>query len=450
MAVNLSSSTLSLNNDRLSLLGAGSNFDTQSLVDMEVQSLEMKNAPLTSQLNSYKSEIQYWNQLKSSLSTYNSTVDALKNLSFSNKMVTGADGIADITAVKSSLNGSYTLEVNQLAKAQKLIGSSIGDASAALGYSGTVQINNKNLDITSDMSLLDITNKINGGSYGANAVVLNGTLVLTSTKTGVDNALNFVDSNSILENLGIVDSTGAVKNEIQKAQDALYSIDGISMQSASNTVSNVMNGVSITLSKTTIEPVEFSIAENNDELKSKVKDFVNGYNTLINTINSYTGKGAVLQGQMAPNKIKTDLANILMGKTDSSLFLYQAGIEMDGTAKDGTLKFDETKLDKLLEENPDELSKLFTGTNSISEKVYSEIDQEINTTGSITSSISGLQKRIDQLNDTIQKNEDNITRQKDSIIQKYAQFEVLMSQLNTQSDYMTAQLSAMNGSDNKN
>jgi len=570
--------------DRLRLYGIGSDFDTKGLLDATLEALKLKDVPYLNTKKYYETEKKAWSNFKAQLTAFTDTTKALKDVTSSDKLVTVSDpSVLTVRATNGALESNYSIVVNKVATAHKVISSPKGDPTVALGYEGTVKVNDVDFNFTSNMTLNDVATKLNSGTYGVYAVVVGGSLITTSRQTGAANAIRFTDSGAvtaqpatkqvvsstgftnlstdpldysgdfeikmgdgtvqkftisagqslddivntinttvqadgsaskivasvvngqlqmesvtegmansftimtdnatsptsmgsffkdigmiaadntftnqtstasdatnandgILKDLGLI-NTSNLPNEVQKAQDAIFTIDGIELTNGSNVVTNAIAGVTLTLNKVTAagENVNVGISQNNDLLKEKVKKFVEDYNKMVMYINAVAGKEAILQGKTIPTRAKMDMAAGLMTKTDSTLLLYKIGIEIDGVMKDGTVKFNETKLMEELNKNPEEVMKLLTGENSVSDFIYDKMYLATKATGTLDTTITGLDERIKKIDKTLEKNAQLFEQERQTLLRKFATFELMMGDLNLQMQYMEAQIKAMNG-----
>lgn len=438
--------------NRLQMWGMGSQMDTQSLVEMELAMLQMRNTPINTQKSLFTQEKQHWQDFKTAMTSFQTVTEKLKNLQEANKTVTMVgEGSFAATATKSAKDGTYQVEIDKLATAHKLLSDAQVDSTSPLGISGTDMLNGKEFTITEDMSLNDIVSVINNNPYGINASVISGTMVLTSKEMGAEGAIDFQGAavGGVLEQLGLVTATGTVKNEIQSAQDASFKVDGVALTSKNNSVTGVIDGVTLNLSKETTSPLSFTINPNNQAIKDAVAEFVNSYNKTIQRINQHTSKGAILQGKSIVSNAKSEMNRALTLPTDSNLMMYELGISLDGVIKDGTVRFDETKLDEQLKTNYSEVFKLLTGENGFATKLFQRVDTLTKENGTLSNKIDGIDRTIKGLDKTLERNNSMMERQSEAILKKYAAFESMMATINLQNQFMTAQLEALNGTSKK-
>ena len=441
---NLSDISMSLYNNRLQMWGNSSGIDTQSLIEVELAMLEMRNAPIKNQKTYFEQEKTQWQTFQSTMTNFQSAVEKLKNISAANKGTTlSQEGYVSVTATKDAIDLNYAIEVQQVAANQKVLSDSQGDPTVAMGKDATVHINGKELTITNDMSLNDFAKTVNNGNYGVNISVVSGTLIFSSKQTGEANQMT-LENHAFFQELGLLKSDGTMKNEIQAAKDAKVTIDGVEVNSASNTITSAISGVTINVLKETTSPVTMAVKQDEQVLKEAVQNFVTTYNKTIGVINTYTAEGAGLQGKTIVNQAKSMMNRALTNATNSGLMMYEIGIEMDGVARDGTIKFDESKLTNQLKDNYKGVFDLLVGENSFSTQLFDKVNELTKEKGSISSKIDGLTRSIQGLDETLERYAASYERQQEMIIKKYSQYETMMSSLSLQSQYLTAQLEALN------
>lgn len=165
--------------------------------------------------------------------------------------------------------------------------------------------------------------------------------------------------------------------ELSAAQDAVVQVDGIFMNRSSNTVTDVVQGVTLNLlSVDTANDVAVSIANDTEAVKSRIQDFVTAYNSLIGDLGTFSRydeqneTAAPLLGDGNLSTIRQRLASIAAQAYDG----LPAGARYDSLAvagvrlsTNGLLSVDSTKLDDALQDHFDDVVDLFTQTFSSSE-----------------------------------------------------------------------------------
>ncbi len=212
-------------------------------------------------------------------------------LTSSSSSVTASSAVV-VTADNGAQTGTYDLQILQLAATQKVASSDFSSRSSDLELSGTFSIGLEGMEsveitVTEDMSLSEIASAINAesGTTGVQASVVKVTestyrLVLSGTETGKEISLESISGDDIGQALGLMDSDGAFASEIQAAKQAIISLDGIEITRSSNTIDDVLDGISFTIYQTTGTTASISVEIANDltSIKEAIVALVDAYN----------------------------------------------------------------------------------------------------------------------------------------------------------------------------
>ncbi|HEX8601052.1 MAG TPA: flagellar filament capping protein FliD [Pseudoduganella sp.] len=245
------------------------------------------------------------------------------------------------------------------------------------------------IDATNN-SLEGIRDAVNKASLGVTAtIVSDGSsnpyhLVFTSNATGANASMKIGLSgtdtdppDSALANLLAYDPAGAQKmTQTSAAQDTKLTVNGIAVTSKSNSVSEAIQGVSLTVSQTGTSTL--AISKNTSQVKSNVESFVKAYNDLNGTLKKLTGYDAenktagALQGDATAASIQSQVRRMLTsnisGLSGAYSNLGQVGISF---AKDGTLSLDSTKFQKAIDTNFGDIGALFGAVGKTSDNLAS-------------------------------------------------------------------------------
>ncbi len=416
----------------LSSPGIGSGLDVTSIVS-KLMSIESQPLTLlTAQANSYNSTISAYGSLQSALSQFQSAMSTLSDpTQYQSLSATSSNtSVAGITASNSAVPGSYSLQVAQLAQAQKLMSAGVASSSTPIGtgasttlsfdfgtisggslsngiYTGasytsggngikTVTINSSNNTLTG------IASAINAANIGVSATIVNdGTastpyhLLLTSTATGQANSMQIsVSGDATLSSLlseNPASNTGQSLTQSVAAQNANFTLDGVAITNASNTVSNAIAGVTLNLLGTNVgSPATLSVSSSTTGITNNVNQFVQAYNSVVQTLradtsyNATTKTAGLLNGQAPVTNILNDLQNVLdqpiAGTSTNALnMLYQAGVTLQSN---GTLSVNATQLQSAIAANPSGFASLFAQSGQ-------PTDSQISYTGSSSSTQPG-------------------------------------------------------------
>lgn len=439
------------------ITGIGSGLDINSLVGAMVKSeVAPKATQLDRQEKSAEAKFTALGKLQGAVSGFQKALKDLNKLSlYDNRKATSSDSnILTASAEKTAIGGSYSVEVSQLATGSRIASQELTEDFTAAA-AGTLQISMGAADespvsvnIAEGASLTEIRDALNEQlkDKGISANIVNNPatgesrLVLSGKETGAGNDIQLSGS------LGEVDFGQGVKT-LQQAQNAVFTIGGLELQSSSNTVKNAIPDVELTLKNVTEEnkPLTVTVGEDKAGVKDQLKKFVASYNELMNTTSDLTrvtqvGEGKEpLTGGLVGDATVRNLVNGVraeMGMANSGVegmrVLADLGISIQ---KDGTLKIDDKKLDAVLDGSFDKVGEFLTGDKGL----MSRLEQRV-------SAFAGKDGIIGTRQKSIESQRADITKQKERLEMRATQIEArLLKQFNTM-DALVGQLTQTSSS----
>ncbi|MGA3032748.1 MAG: flagellar filament capping protein FliD [Terracidiphilus sp.] len=301
---------------------SGAGFDVSSTVSEIVSNMEHVETPWKNQLTALQSQDTVLSNLGTLFSTLSTDISSLTDPqgTLAQKEGSSSDtSVLELTnATSSATAGTHTVVVNNLAQTSSGYLDAIANSSDALSGSITIKVGNgttKNVVIgaapsspaastiytgSGNNTLAKLASTINDANLGVTANVLSdssgSTLSLVSNTSGAAGQLSITSS---LTDPNAVTSTNTgtlAYNATVKGEDASLDIDGVPLTSASNTVTNLIPGVTFQLlapspteSGNSLEQVQVVISNDNSGVESAVNQFVTDYNSLISAINSQEG-----------------------------------------------------------------------------------------------------------------------------------------------------------------
>ena len=354
----------------------GSGLDIETLV---AQLVLAETAPTSTRLArkeaAYQAELSALGSLKGALSAFDGSLAAVSNTStFQAKSASSSDLLnLTATATTQAASGSYSLTISNIARAQSLVANAVfGDSSENLG-TGTITVSINGVDTqiqigAAEQSLEGVANAINESDAKANAaVVFDGTnyrLALTAEETGLSNTISIAVSD---DDGGNGDSAGLfglrrLTSPRQLQHDASLAINGLAITSASNSVTNAIDGLTIELITPTEvgETVTLSVSDNSGAITAAVNSFVSGYNELWSTLTELTsydaesGVGSALTGDSIIRSIETQLRSLLNAPVENGFSSKSrlAEIGVTTNALTGNLEVDQSLLGKRYQATP--------------------------------------------------------------------------------------------------
>jgi flagellar hook-associated protein 2 len=445
--------------------GLGSGLDIEGLVSKLVAAegqpasvrLATKEAKLQADLSALGS-------LKSALSTFQTSVQGLKDISaFQARTATSSNtDLFTVAANSSAVPGSFSIKVEQLAQPAKMRSGDFTSDTAVPG-AGTLAISlgasSFNITVASDTTLAGVRDAINQASDnpGVKATIIKvdsgSQLVLTSDKVGAANTVSIAATDTdALDGNDLTRFATASLTSIQTASDAIIYVDGQKVTKDSNSFSDVISGVTITLKKADLSKTEtLSIALDKDSAKSKVNDFVKAYNALasamsgLSTYNAETKQASRLFGDSTlrgvQNQIRQVLANPVSGAPGVST-LAEIGIK---TNKGGVLELDATKLDSVINSNFESVSQLFASTDGLAKRFDNVLKNYLSSDGALSSRVDGVNKQIRGITDQRDKLNTRLTALEARYRKQFTAMDALVGQLQATGSYLTQQLDNLPG-----
>jgi flagellar hook-associated protein 2 len=369
------------------IFGINSNLDTGGIID---NLITLQRQPITiveAKRSLEDAKLLSFQDLKDRLQNFKSVVNTLNTEArflttsgvFSNNSSTDNNDVASLTTSSSATSGTFSLTVNSLARETKLLSSGFSDTSSAIG-NGTITLtvgtNTTEITIDDSNNTLDgIRLAINNSGANVQASFINDgsdtnpvKLVISGTQTGADNAVSISASNTLF---GFGQNSPISFTETQAAQNASFVLDGVAVSKASNIVTDVIGGTTLTLESAGSGIITLSPDE--EAIKEKVQNYVDGYNELNLHLNSElaltesTGETGVLFANFTVQNLQQQLREAATGQVvgvDGEFsFLSQVGVR---TQTDGTLAVDDGALSTAIASDIGNVTQLFSSSGSSS------------------------------------------------------------------------------------
>ena len=305
----------------LSSIGIGSGLDMKTILPALLQVQQAPVDALAARKTDLQSQLSNFGKVQSYMSTLR---DSLRKLTDSASWSAVTAASSDTTAVAISASSgspasSYSVSVQRLASAQQLASAAFADSSTVVGEgSMTIELGRWNADDGSftakdgatavtlefgpeDNTLAKIRDKINGANAGVMASIVTDAsgarLTLRSKETGETSGFRISVEDQDADNTNAAGlsalaydpasgANGMARNEA--AANALASINGLEISAPSNTLTDVIDGLTLTLGKTTSTAVALTVNRDNESIKKAVTDFASAYNDIIKYLRDQT------------------------------------------------------------------------------------------------------------------------------------------------------------------
>ncbi|MBK6357473.1 MAG: flagellar filament capping protein FliD [Betaproteobacteria bacterium] len=476
----------------VSSLGVGSGLDLNNLLTSLMQAEQQPLVALQRKEASFQSRISALGSLKGSLSSLQTAAQGFipttgqtalnKYASFS---ATVADNtIASASASTGSVAGVYSLEVSALAAGHRLTSPNstdlVGTAAltAGLAAGGTLKIElgaltgtspalafaadsarELNVTVAAGATLENVRDAINTAATDGriSATIVNGTngkqLVLSSTKTGTENVMKLsgiggLDFNPAGAGTGTLSQ--ATVNGGQAASNAAFKLNGIAATSSTNTVTGVLDGVTLTLSKTNVgTPTNLTVTKDSTtSLTTAVNSFVKTFNEAAKSMkdlgyfNADTKQAGALQGDSTLRGATSQVRSLLQttaGGSSAYQTLSNIGIALQ---TDGTLKLDTTKLNAAIAADYAGVTSL---VSTVGTRFKESLEGLVGTSGNITAATDSANRLIKDLGKRQTALLDRLNQVEARYRKQFSALDTLVASMNKTSSYLTQQLANLPG-----
>lgn len=454
------------------------------LMSIERQPIDKLNAKVAS----YQTKISSLGTISGLVSSFQTALQGLND----NLQAFGATpsdpSIFSASAISTAAAGTYALDVTKLAQSQNLVAAGQASSSTAIsdGTATTVTFDfgaisggtltagtyssatftsngsgttNITIDGTNN-TLQGIRDAINAANIGVSATIVNdgsGTpyrLALTSNNSGVSNSIKITTSggDGTINNMLAYDPAGTQNlNQTIAAQNAEFKVNGIAISKSSNTVSDAIQGVTLTLSKLTTTPATLTVARDMTAVNKAVSGFVEAYNALASQIKTRSayGNANTQSGGLAGdgtvrlmlNQMRDIFNTAASGGTLTSL--AQVGVSHQ---TDGTMKLDSSKLNSAMTNNFSDVTNLFSSATGFVTRLDAWSTSVLSPgNGLIATRTDSLNTSIKGYNDQISRLETRMTSIQKRYTTQYSNLNLLLNSMNSTSAYLTQQFARNSG-----
>ena len=418
----------------------------------------------------FQTTVRDQNRVNSDLGKISSRITTLENmineysLSTNNtftpvKSTSSDDTVVNITSA-SNLDDpdEFSLTVSRLATRDNLL-------SASYTATGNNLDSNGSVDITVDGTTHTISITPTSGD--------SNTTVLTSLKTSIETAfgdtlqVNVFDLDSTNVQLSVRSSDTGEAKMVQIANtsgslatvfdnatrpvatnelDAAFTMNGVSFQRSSNTVSDTISGLTFELKDISATAVTLKLERDTTTARNNFDDFVKAYNDLNSDIrsktfiNGETGARGPLRELRSIRELSSQLRQLVIGDATSGTItnLSELGISFDNSGK-MTLE-DSDALETILANTPDDLNTFFSTSSSPIQSIYTHLQGYTSTDGIIDTLEDGVSDKIDLLNKKIKKEEVYLSDYEEKQRDIFTQLELMLEQGNSQFEQVMAGL----------
>ncbi len=473
----------------VSSLGIGSNLDLNGLLDKLTTSESAPLVALQSRKDSYTAKLSAYGTMQNALSNFQTAAAklAVSNLFKGTAVTSSATDVLSATVSAAGQPGVYTVNVAQLATSQSLASAGVVDSKATVGK-GTVTISFGKI---SGGTLDPDTGKYTSASFSPDATVAGGSfviddsnnsleglrdsinaspalgvtasivkdgsaasyhLLLSSRATGEASSMRIgVSGDASLQNLVAQDSSAAqAMRQTAIAGNAALNVNGLSIVSSGNTVTDAVQGVTMMLAKTGATTLK--VSTDSSAVQSAVGGFVAAYNALQGTISQLSKydvakkSGAALVGDSTLLSIQTRVRSALNTPQAGALqVLSKVGVSFQ---RDGTLTLDSTKFDAAFSASQSAVSELFAGKGSntgFGTQIAALVGGFTDANGILGVAKTGINSTLKSLDLQYAAGQTRVNATVARYRAQFSQLDMMVSSMSSTASYLTQQFNGMSG-----
>lgn len=374
---------------------------------------------------------------KNNIQTVGDVIDAINRASIGVHAQINATG--DGISIQDTALGNGTLMVTEGTSTAAANLHLLAAATTSNGVQSIDGTTTHTIQLSNTDTLTDLKNKINTLGAGLTASILSDgsskpyRLLLTSNQPGK------------IGNM-VVDTSGMNMSLQQTAQgqDALLAIGGagnlassILISSSTNNFQDVLPGATLQVQNATGQPVTVNVTTSDTNIVANVQTFVDNYNKFRTqlaqdtTYDATTNTGAVLSSDSTALQLDTQLSDLLSGAFYGAGTIHsmaEIGVTMN---QDGSLTFDQSKLQAAFAANPDAVQQFFTSRNTgVSSRFDTLIEQLAGQTNSLLSArLSAIQNQVADNQQRIDTMNARLANTQDRLYLQFYNMELILGQL---------------------
>lgn len=411
------------------------------------------------QADRYQSQLTALSKVESALREFRTAMNEMNSTTSSiikNSATVSQDGYFTANADATALAGSYQIFVEQIASAHQVSADMPVDldSTTEIPTVGTLDLTINGETMSLDLAtvdtdgdgiatMADLVSAINNDSAnpGVNATLVrsNGQthFMLSSSETGVANRISVSASGT---GQAWFEDAFTNLNEISAPKDAVIWLgeegSGLQLTNSSNTFQGFIYGVDITVSKAQTAgkaPLSLNVGADAEATKEQVNQFVEAYNSLIATLDTYTKIGGedekrgVLASDPTLRSIESQLTSIVRNEFNG-MRLSDVGITI---SREGKMSIDSEKFAEAQQTNGAALEAMFNGEGALLSTLDSMAEPFLKfSSGLFSSRKDALQASLDRLDDKQAKLERKYEMSYNRYLKQFTHMNSLMTQMN--------------------
>jgi len=443
--------------------GLISGIDSQLLIEKMVALESRPIVNIQARQAALKVQVSAFGDLLSKLSAFGSASRSFGTDGVRSVKVAGTNSAFSATATSAATPGSYSISVQQLATAARTLSAGFADPQGEV-RAGQLQIEIQgesfDVEITEGMKLADVVDAIADSGAPVDVAILSdgrqsylsitsrkmghgideapdSALVIRQTLTGAAGTALFAEDPSV--------PGGTVEHRFS-AQNALLTLNGLSIERSSNEISDLLPGVHLSLKSTSPQAGGVWTAENlvlSDDragTQARLQSFLDAYNAIAGLVRRQIGASETAAGPLAGDSVARGLEQDLQGLLTMFVpggavqTLTEAGLKLERT---GLLSIDTDAFNDALSRDPAALDRLFKGPDGVDAALQALIKRYTNSVdGILTERRSGLEATIGRMDEDIAAKQIHIEKFRNNLMRQFTALEETLARLNSTKNYL--------------
>jgi flagellar hook-associated protein 2 len=307
-------------------------------------------------------------------------------------------------------------------------------------------------------SLQDVVDAINDQVEGVQAYIMDTgdpadpdgqyRIVLGGESTGATHAIS-------LDTSGLTAGPGVVPTFETKvpAQDAILTVNGVTVSHADNDVEGVIEGVTFHVQEQTASAISVNVSRDVDAMVEKIGAFVSAYNNVVGHIRTQTAynpdeniKGAFV-GESTHRAVQQSLQSVVASAYPASASMTALSGMGFATLQNGSLELDEEELRAALAANYDGCVKLFTASTGVNEALRNKLEDLTDSEGIVNSRVEALDKAIEAQDARLDRLSSRLSGYEARLKKQFAAMEVSMARFQSAGNSLLALMPQQSSSD---
>ncbi len=468
---------MAVDTNLITALGAGSGVDVKALAKSLVEAERApKQQAIQSKIDKSEAKISGYSAMMAALDIFKQQVDGLDSVTdFAAVDIRNSNPLAVQVSTNSLASpGAHTISITSLAQAQRSVGDGFDNVTAqvnggnAFTLSLTVAGEATDIEISAaDTNASAVVNAINQAGAGVSAQLLDTgvegaadryKIVLTG-QTGASNAFSVSTDAADTSGLNFTTPTG------QDAADAAVTVNGVAISRSTNTIDDVIPGMTFDLLGPTTGAVAVQLNRDSSGVKERVQSFVTAYNSMVSDFGILTGPASEdeediysgsLRGDSTVRSVLSQMRQVFFGESETAgesiTSLRDMGVSVD---KDGVVTLDEAALDEALTTHFEEVVSALAGRTTTEVDGETVIQQGLGAemaarlralmgpTGIILSQSTSAESQVGRYEEQLEKLETRMEGILERYTKQFAAMESIVGQLTSMRENLKSQFEAM-------